>query len=58
MNGSVPTQSVFTGQYSRGNPGQGGVRVVKYKNNDSDLLCDVIRKMDVIQCDLWDYHDG
>ena len=53
----MSTQSVFTGQYSRGNPGQ-GLRVVKYKNNDSDLLCDVIRKMDAIQCDLWDYHDG
>ena len=35
-----------------------GLRVVKYKNNDSDLLCDVIRKMDAIQCGLWDYHDG
>ena len=32
--------------------------MVKYKNNDSDLLCDVIRKMDAIQCGLWDYHDG
>ena len=55
--GPYPIQSVYTEQYSLGNPGQ-GLRVVKYKNNDSDLLCDVIRKMDAIQCGLWDYHDG
>jgi len=34
-----------------------GLRLVRFKNNDRDLLCDVIKKMDNIQCGLWDYHD-